>query len=163
MKSKSKAKRHPALVPTENARPHYDREYMAADLLDWVEDPDHWDIKKWRIKHKIPRQRVMEMCKDSDTFRDAYAYAFDVIALRRTEMNHLDEMKDSLYGLHARVYDKDLDDHKKEIAAYEADLKKQIDKAQSDAELIRQIATLCGNTSKEVSRVGESSQSNLET
>ena len=123
MKCNSKAKRHPALVPTLNARPHYDREYMAADLLDWVEDPDSWDIKKWRIKHKIPRQRVMEMCKDSETFRDAYAYAFDVIALRRTEMNHLDEMKDSLYSLHARVYDKDLDDQRKDEKKFEIDAK----------------------------------------
>lgn len=111
--------RHPFLVPTENARPHYDRNLMTADLLEWVEDPDSWDIKKWRIKHKIPRQRVMEMCNDSDAFRDAYAYVFDVIASRRTEMNHNDEMKDSLYSLHVRVYDRDLDDQKKEEKKYE--------------------------------------------
>jgi hypothetical protein len=31
----------------------------------------------------------------------------DVIAQRREEMNHVDEMKDSLYKQHLHVYDKD--------------------------------------------------------
>lgn len=96
------------LSPSTGGRPPIDREILAQDLIEWVQDEDHWEIKKWRVKHMIPRQRVMEMCQDSEHFRDAYSYALDTIAVRRQEMNHNDEMKDSLYGKHLKVYDRDV-------------------------------------------------------
>ena len=115
----------------------YDREKMADDLIEWVHDEDNWDIKAWRVRHMISRKLVKDLCDSSDKFLNAYAYAFDVIALRRTKMNHLDEMKDSLYSLHARVYDKDLDDQKKdekkyEIEARQAALNKELQTVSSE-------------------------------
>ncbi len=113
----------PVINNGEGGRPYYDRDFLTADLLQWVQDPDNWDIKKWRIRYKLPRDTVMRMCDDSTEFSDAYKYAFDVIAARREEMNHNDEMKDSLYGLHSRVYDKDLDAQKKAEKKFEIEVK----------------------------------------
>lgn len=86
----------------------YDRDLLADDLIEWVKDSDNWTIKKWRIKHMITLEMVQDLRESSDKFRQAYAYAMDVIANRREEMNHTDEMKDSLYGKHLKVYDKDV-------------------------------------------------------
>lgn len=102
----------------------WDRDRMADDIIDWVHHEDSIDIKQWRIKHMIARNKVLDMCNDSERFKNAYAYAFDVLALRRFEMNHTDEMKDSLYGMHSRVYDKDLDEQKKAEKKFELECKK---------------------------------------
>lgn len=88
-------------------RPITNRIEKANDLIKWVEDPENWTIKAWRIKHKITRDQVIEMCDTSVEFSNAYQYAFDVIAQRREEMNHKDKMKDSLYSQHLKVYDRD--------------------------------------------------------
>lgn len=116
-----------------HGRPPYNRELMASDLIKWVEeDEDRIEIKEWRIKHKIARHRVIEMCKDSDCFRDAYAYAFDVIALRRHNMNLHDEMKDNLYNQHLRVFDKDLDAMKKDVVEHFESLKQKTNQTEVD-------------------------------
>jgi hypothetical protein len=133
-------KGHPNYNVNGDGRPRtYDRELMAQDLLDWVENEDSIDIKQWRIKHKITRDKVMDMRNQSENFNDAYAYAFDVLAQRRWEMNHTDELKDSLYGLHARVYDRDLDEQKKSEKKYEIDAKYAASAANNTNEATRVI------------------------
>jgi hypothetical protein len=95
-------------IPTGvGGRPPYDRDFLTNDLLEWVQDSDHWTIKAWRIRYRIPRETVNDIRLTHKPFSDAYAYAMDVIAQRREEMNHNDEMKDSLYNQHVKVYDKD--------------------------------------------------------
>ncbi len=98
----------PLPYKNEGGRPvKYDREVLAQDIMDWVQDEDHWSIKPWRIKHRLTYEIVQDMREDSDTFRQAYAYAMDVIADRRERMNHADELKDSLYNQHLHTYDRD--------------------------------------------------------
>ena len=103
--------------------PKIDREWYAENLISWVQDEDNWILKDWRIKWQFSRATVINMCNSSDKFLNAYEYAHDVIASRREKMNHNDEMKDSLYGMHKRVYDRDLDAQLKDEKKFEGDLK----------------------------------------
>ena len=121
------------LIEGTGGRPSYDRDFLAADLMTWVQDPDNWTMKAWRIKHKIPRQTVMDIKATHQGFSDAYAYAMDMIAQRREEMNHNDEMKDSLYSQHVKVYDKDRAEYDEEVK--DKQLVRDLQKLQKEIEL----------------------------
>jgi hypothetical protein len=111
--------------PNSGRPRQHDRELMAKDIIEWVQDEDNWIIKEWRIKHMMTRDTVMEMCRDSKVFADAYKYANDKIASRRERMHFLGEMKDNLFNRMLRVYDKDIDSQERDNLAYEYSLKEK--------------------------------------
>lgn len=100
----------------------YDREALAASLIEWAKQPDSINLNKFCALNGIPPSYLTAWAKDSVDFSEAYEYAKCFLGFRREEMLSSEMLHVKAYDLNATTYDYFLAEEKRKQAAYQATL-----------------------------------------
>lgn len=106
---------------TNSGRPcRFDLEEEARLLIEWANESDSLVLRKFSaIRGYSGPDKMFEYCKQSDEFRNAYNMAKVLIGARREEWLMKGKGHPAPFNRYAALYDKELQDHEKELKANE--------------------------------------------
>ena len=130
-----------------------DIEEEAQIFIEWAQRKDALVWREFASLRGYPHTYLYDWIEKNEAFRYAAEYARTAIGTRRERL-HLDKM----VSRYAPLYDEKLAEYEDNQEKLKAELKKNNEKALSDAETIRSLIAICAGSSKEISGIIQPSQ-----
>jgi|SRR5579872_5718 len=113
----------------------YDLKKVAADLLEWAQKDDSWNLCGFSADFLISPSLVLGWSKKDPDFCLAYELAKAMLGRRRERDVSKGKLHVKAYDLNATCYDRYLKDEKMDFLKLEASLKAQEQQALSEGDL----------------------------